>query len=690
MGLIIVTLASINRYTTMKLLFIALCLFSLNMLYAQEEENKNACPEIENKKAIKLYEKALDRKKYKDKGERIKFLKEAVELEPNYAAAYFLISKEMIINCKLNNSSFAPTVPYFMKAIEICPQIHSCPYYYIGFNYYEEMKNDSAIFWLTKFLKFRDEDEKKFDADYEAQIYQAKEMIKYAKKENELKKKKVPFNPVVVAGISTKNSEYLPYISPDEKIFLFTRSLPDDRIDRVYHTDKEKEVFTISNRKKDGSFDEGKPMPYPFNQNSNEGGATLTIDNKILYYAQSRPEGGAQLNTDIYFTSRIGGDWDEIQKVPGINHPIYWDSQPTVSSDGNTIIFVSDRPGGYGKLDLYVTTKDPVTKKWSTPKNLGPKINTAESEKTPFLHSDSETLYFSSDGLFGFGGFDIFYVRQDEKGNWKTPENIGSPINGEGDDAGFFVSTNGELGYFCSWNEGKVMGKGIGKYDIYQFDLYKEARPEAVTFISGEIKKEHDEPLTNFKVEVKNMKTHEKTLAVVDSTTGNYVAAINLKKNGKQDIVITANADDHAFTSQVIKIKDSTSFKNPPKAEPMEIKTAEKGKSIILNNIYYATGAEDLYPESYIILDEFAEFLIDHPTMKVEIQGHTDNVGNATENLKLSQHRADKVVQYLISKGVNKDNIGGKGYGPNKPIAENTTIEGKAKNRRTEFLILDK
>jgi len=673
----------------MKIFLIILSSVFCNLIIAQDDEKKNACPEIENKKAVKLYEKAQDKKKYK-KPERIQILKEAIELEPNYAEAYLQIGQELVINSKLNNTSFAPTVPFFRKATEICPQIHSSAYYYVGFNYYEEMKNDSAIFWLDKFIQFRDEDEKKFDKDYEGQIYQAKEMIKYAKKENELKKKTVPFNPVVVKGVSTMNSEYLPYISPDEELFLYTRSVPDESKDRVYHTDKEKEIFIMSKKNKDGTYDNGAPMPDPFNKNSNEGGATLTIDNKNLYYAQSRMEGGSQMNTDIYFTDFIDGSWSPIKKMPAINHPIYWDSQPTVSSDGMTIIFVSDRPGGYGKLDLYMTKKDPITKQWSAPKNLGPKINTSGNEKTPFLHSDSETLYFSSDGIFGFGGYDIFYVRQDEKGNWKTPENIGSPINGEGDDAGFFVSTDGELGYFCSWNEGKVSGKGIGKYDIYQFPLYKEARPEAVAFIKGEIKKEHEEPLTNFKVEVKNMKTHEKTLAVVDSVTGSYVAAINLKKVNKQDLVITANADDHAFTSQVIKVDENTSFKTPPKAEVMEIKTAEKGKSIILNNIYYATGAAELYPESYIILDEFAEFLIDHPNMKVEIQGHTDNVGNAAENMKLSQHRADNVVKYLIEKKVNSENLTAKGYGPTKPIADNTSIEGKAKNRRTEFLIVDK
>jgi outer membrane protein OmpA-like peptidoglycan-associated protein/tetratricopeptide (TPR) repeat protein len=671
------------------LILILLFSLSLNFAIAQDKsEDKTSCSVIENKKANKLFEKAQDKKKYK-KQERIEILKSALDEEPEFAAAYLQIGMELVVNCKLNNTSFSSVVPFFRKAIDICPQIHASPYYYIGFDFYDSSKQDSAIFWLQKFLDFHDEDENKFEKEYEGQIYQAKQMIFFAKKDKELKSKRVPFNPIPVSGISTVNSEYLPYISPDEEFFLYTRTEPDNRIDRVYQTDKEREVFIISAKKTDGTYDKGEPMPYPFNQSSNEGGASLTIDNKYLYYAQSNNEGGNRLNTDIYFSCNIGEGWSAIKKLPNVNHPVYWDSQPTVSSDGNSIIFVSDRPGGYGKLDLYITTKNPVTKEWSVPKNLGPKINTSGSEKTPFLHSDSETLYYSSDGIYGYGGFDIYYTKKDEKGEWKSPENIGFPINGEGDDAGFFVSTNGELGYFCSWDEGKVSGKGVGKYDIYQFDLYKEARPDAITFIKGEIKKESDEPLKNFKVELKNTRTNEKTQAVVDSTTGSFIAAVNLKKNGNDKIAITASAEQHAFTSQMIEIKNDVSFKNPPKIDSMELKKTEKGKSFVLNNIYYQTGSDELFPESIIVLNEFAFFLKDHPEMKIEIQGHTDNTGNAQENIELSQKRAEKVIQFLQEKGVDKANIRAKGYGAEKPIASNNTADGRSKNRRTEFLVLD-
>lgn len=655
--------------------------------FAQDEEKKNSCPEPENKKALDLYKKGTDKKKY-EKPDRLKYLQQALELEPAYAQAAMAMGNEIIVKCKLDNLPFSKALPYFKVAVAACPQIHSQPYYYIGYSYYEDSKNDSAIKYLNLFLKFTDDDEKKFSKDYQFEQYQSKEMVKTIKKETELKKKTVPFDPKVLLPISTANNEYLPYLSPDETIFLFTRTMPDQDKNKVYQTDKEKEVFMISSKQKDGKFDPGKPMDYPFNVNSNEGGACLSIDNKHLFYTIYKMEGGAQPNADIYYSDVVDEAWTTIKKVPAINHPIYWDSQPSISADGNTLYFVSDRPGGLGKLDIWKSERHPQTKQWQAPVNLGPKINTSGNEKCPFIHSDSETLYYSSDGLFGFGGLDIYYVRKDEKGNWKEPENIGTPINTDADDAGFFVSTDGINGYFCSNDAGKVRGKGVGKYDVYYFELYKEARPEAVTFLRGEVKQDNGYAVANASVELKNTKTKEVTKAVYDSTTGSYVAAINLKKN-KDPMIVTVKAPDYSFASQTIDVKEA-SFEKPPPPATLNVEKAEKGKSFVIDNIEYATGAADLYPRSFITLDEFAEYLKLNPSMKVEIQGHTDNVGKDADNITLSEHRAANVKKYLEGKGIAVNRITAKGYGAGKPIADNNTVDGRAKNRRTEFLILDK
>ena len=680
----------------MQLKALIICLMLLSPLFwrgaggeafAQDEEKKDDCPEPKNKKALDLYKKGTDKRKYQ-KPERLKYLQQALELEPAYAQAAMAMGNEIIVKCKLDNLPYSTALPFFKIAVAACPKIHSQPYYYIGYSYYEDGKNDSAVKYLNLFLKFTDDDEKKFSKDYQFEQYQSKEMVRSVKKETELKKKVVPFEPKVLLPISTANNEYLPYLSPDETIFLFTRTVPDQSKDKVYQTDKEKEVFMISKKQKDGKFDSGKPMEPPFNQNDNEGGACLSIDNKHLFYTIFKMEGGAQPNADIYYSDFVDGEWTEIKKVPNINHPIYWDSQPSISADGNIIYFASDRPGGQGKVDIWKTERHPVTKQWQAPVNLGPKINTPGIDKCPFIHSDSETLYYSSDGLFGFGGLDIYLVRKDDKGNWKEPENIGYPINSEGDDAGFFVSTDGLNGYFCSNDAGKMRGKGVGKYDVYYFDLYKEARPEAVTFVRGEVKQESGAPVANAVVELKNTKTKEITKAVYDSTSGSYVAAINLKKN-KDQMVVTVKAPDYSFASQTVDIKEA-SFEKPPPPATLNVEPAEKGKSFVIDNIEYATGAADLYPKSFITLDEFAEYLKFNPTMKVEIQGHTDNVGKDEDNRLLSERRAATVKTYLETKGITANRITAKGYGASKPIADNSTVAGKAKNRRTEFLILDK
>jgi outer membrane protein OmpA-like peptidoglycan-associated protein/tetratricopeptide (TPR) repeat protein len=669
-------------------IFFSLCLLPL-AAQDDEEAKKSTCPAPDDKKAVDLYEKGTDKKKYK-KPERLKFLQEALNIEPGYAEANLALGNELIVKCKLDNLPFSTARPYFLAAVKTCPKIHSEPYYYIGFSYYEDAQNDSAIKWLQEFLKFVDDDESKFSKDYQFEQYQSKEMIKAAKKEAELKKKVVPFSPKVLATISTGQNEYLPYLSPDETIFLFTRTMPNQSKDKVYATDREKEVFMIAKKQKDGGWDKGEAMEYPFNESSNEGGACLTIDNKHLFYTISKMEGGMQPNADIYYSDFVDGAWTEIKKVPNINDPVFWDSQPSISADGNTLYFASDRPGGSGKVDLWKSERDPATRQWKKPVNLGPRINTPGIEKCPFIHSDSETLYYSSDGLYGFGGLDIFYVRKDEKGNWLEPENIGSPINSADDDAGFFVSTDGQYGYFCSYsNEGKVRGQGVGKYDVYYFDLYKEARPEAVTFMSGQVKTPEGEvPKATITVEIKDTKTHAKTKAVVDSTTGQYVAAINLKKF-KNEVVVTAKAPDHSFVSEKVELKGA-SFTRPPQPRDMSVEKVETGKSFVINNILYATGAAELYPESYVTLDEFAEYLKENPSFKVEIQGHTDNVGHEADNLSLSQKRADNVKKYLETKGIPAGRVTAKGYGASKPVASNATVEGKARNRRTEFLILEK
>jgi outer membrane protein OmpA-like peptidoglycan-associated protein len=501
-------------------------------------------------------------------------------------------------------------------------------------------------------------------------------------------KNKVPFDPKPVEGICTEKDEYLPIITSDDEMMLFTRKQPYVNKDMVYETDKEMELFSYANRSKTtGLFNKGQRMPYPFNKNGSEGGATMSIDNKHVFFTSCKDEGGPTINCDIYTADNINGEWTEAKKVEGINDPIFWDSQPSIASDGKTLYFASDRKGGRGGVDLYVTVKDLATGVWSKPENLGSVINTNADEKSAFIHSDFQTLYFSSDGHPGVGGFDIFFSKKGDDGKWSEPKNIGIPINTNRDDLGFFVSTDGHLGYFASNEPSRSNGKSIGKYDIFSFDLYKEARPDEVAFFRGKIEDYGQGDPKGFKVEVKDAVTNKITEAMVDTITGNYSVVVNTKT--KSDLIITVKKDNYAFSSQLVK-KDSLISAKPVKIN-MAVDTIKVGKTYTLNNIYYNTNSADLDPSSAVVINEFAEFLKSNPSLKIEVRGHTDNVGDQKSNLALSTDRAFSVRDLLIAKGIEEKRlINFKGYGASVPVAENATEAGRAKNRRTEFVIVEK
>lgn len=672
-----------------RFLHILLFLSTAGLVVAQDEESKGTkkfCNEEIPKKVMSLYEKGTDKKKYK-KPERLEFLMKALTEEPDFAEANLAMGLELVARCKLENRAFTPTLPFFYKAIASCPQVHSEPYYYIGFDYYERTLYDSAVKYLPKFIAFKDEDESKFAKDWDAEMYQAKMMLKDAKKAVGLKKN-MPFDPKVIPGVSTERDEYLAYISPDDKTCYFVRKVPVQNMNRVSASDAEKEVFMLAQRDNTNRFSNGEPMSAPFNTtDDNQGGCSISIDNKNLYFAMMRQEGGLQPNCDIYVSDNSGGEWSEIRKLSAnVNHPKYWDSQPSIAADGVTLYFASDRPGGYGGIDIYMTHKDQKTGQWSVPQNLGPNINTPGDEKTPFIHSDSETLYFSSNGHFGFGGYDIFYVRKNEKGDWAEPENIGSPINSNGDDTGFFVSSDTKTGYFFSYDEGKVRGKGIGRYDLYGFDLYKEARPQQIAFIKGNLKDSAGQQVSGATLEIKDVKTKQISFAKVDSASGDYMIAVK-KKN---DVVLTVKKEDVAFNIKTISVKDLPAINEEPKVIDIQVKEAKKGSSFVIDDILYNTNSADLKEESRIVLDNFAQYLKENPTIKIQIEGHTDNVGNVKDNEALSSNRAFSVKAVLEEFGVDGKRILAKGFGPNKPIADNKTEEGRAKNRRTEFQILEK
>jgi len=675
------------KYCIYNLVGYYLSIIFLLCLYVPGKAQSNSdCPETENKKAMDLYKKAHDMQKYK-KEERMAFLKQAMDLDPDYIDATFYYAEELIKTEVYEQAPFAPAAVYFQKIIQACPRYHSDPYYFIGFSYYEQEKYDDAITYLQKFLDFKDDDEKKYSKKYDDYLYEAKQMIKYAKFYTDIYKHPVQFDPYPVKGLSTKYDEYLACISPDNQLAFFTRKLPFNTMEQTYSAENSlKEFFMESPKGKDGNFEEGKKMPSPpFNMGRNEGGPSITIDNNHLYFTICKDEGNSALNCDIYYCDlQNNKDWGEITNMgPQVNDPNAWDSQPSISADGLTLYFASDRQGGYGKVDIWTTTKDPKSGEWGKAVNMGPIINTPGNDKSPFIHSDSHTLYFSSDGRFGIGGFDIFYSRADSTGKWGEPKNIGYPINSTGDDLGFFVSTDGKTGYFCSNDPNRAKGRGIGGWDIFQFTLYSEARPQQVKLVEVNTKDKEGTPLQGANVSIVNARTKENINLINDTNTGKARAIVS----AKEDYVVTINKQGFAFNSIAISKKDTAI--QPPSLD-MQLKEVEVGSNYTLNNIYYKTNSAQMEPISISVIDEFTKFLKDNPTIKIKIVGYTDNVGKDIDNLALSKDRAFTVMQTLQQNGITADRLSFQGMGSANPVATNSTEEGRQKNRRTEFIITEK
>lgn len=646
-----------------------LIFFVSDLVKAQQS---SSCNKVYNKKVEKLYDEGIGFYRKGNYTETLKSMRSVISQEPEFTDAYYMIG---LINFKRTNSNFKEAERNFRKVVELCPGYDPYVYYYLGEICYGDDRYDSAVRYLSEFVK--DVDKIKSDKDYD----RAMDLLKYSEFYLEVISKPVPFEPKVVEGISTVENEYLSILSPDNQMALFTREiklLPDKNT--LFQSVRQKEKFMFSSLQNDGTFSEGEEMPEPFNMNDNEGGATLTIDNNTLYYTVCKyTKNNTYYNCDIFFSENVNGEWTKIKSVSDkINQSTTWESQPSISSDGKILYLISDRPGGNGGYDIYKSIKNEKGE-WGYPINLGPKINSKGNEKSPFIHPDGKTLYFSTDGRMGLGGYDIFYSRMDTNGNWSKPKNIGYPINSPEDEIGFFVSTDGSHGFFAS---NKLKGKG--GWDLYSFELYKEAQPEKVLFIRGTVTSEAIAEPVKARIELKNLETKKISEIPLDTTTGNYVVIAPFN----DDYIMTVKKEGYVYETRYISRIDST-FKTPARID-VEIEPIELNKSYRINDIYFDFNKSDLTHESKAVLDQLIEFLDENPKIQIQIQGHTDNIGNDADNLRLSDNRARSVYNYLADKGIKSTRLTFKGFGKTMPVANNETEEGRARNRRTVFIITGK
>jgi outer membrane protein OmpA-like peptidoglycan-associated protein len=339
---------------------------------------------------------------------------------------------------------------------------------------------------------------------------------------------------------------------------------------------------------------------------------------------------------------------------------------------------VSNRAGGQGGTDIWKCTKNEAGK-WANLVNLGDSVNSPENEESPYIHPDNKTLYFSSEGWPGMGNKDLFLSRIKKDGKFSTPMNLGYPINTAESERDLIVSANAKTAYFSSERPG-----GNGGLDLYSFELYKEAQPQAVTYVKGKVFDKVTKIGLEAKFELIDLETGQMVMQATSMTgSGEFLVCLPINKN----YLMNVSKNGYLFASENFSLKGLT---DNLKAYEMNVPLTpiKAGEKVVLKNIFFETASFTLKEESKIELQKLKSFLILNAATTIEIGGHTDNVGDKKSNQILSENRAKAVYDYLIANEITKERLTFKGFGDTMPIDDNKTETGKANNRRTEFMIV--
>jgi hypothetical protein len=470
-------------------------------------------------------------------------------------------------------------------------------------------------------------------------------------------------------SVNSENNEYWPCLTADENTLIFTRLIKDSTSYPGYQED-----FFICTRDKNG-WSMAKNAGLPLNSPLNEGAQALSADGRLMVFtACGRKDGIGRC--DLYFSTRTGDTWSLPKNMGEPVSTVSYETQPSLSADGKTLYFACDRPGGFGDIDIYVSTMDDQ-QHWSTPRNLGENINTKGRDWAPFIHPDNQTLYFASNEHLGLGGFDLFFSRRDSAGNWVKPVNLGYPINTAKDEFGLILNAAGNKAYFSS-DKDSVNGR-----DIYTFDLYDEARPTEVSYLKGKVYDADTKAFLRASFELIDLKSnHVISHSFSDSLTGEFLVCIPAGR----DYLLNVSKYGYLFFSDNFSLNDVFEI-SEPFIKDVPLQPVKVGKSVILKNIFFEFDSYVLKDESMIELDKLIQFLETYPTVKIEISGYTDNIGSDEYNITLSQQRAAAVAEYLMNSSIDDGRISHAGYGSSKPLTSNDSEEGRALNRRTELVI---
>lgn len=613
-------------------------------------------------KAVALCEKAKQCLRANDFDKAMGYLNQAQAKDPNYPDIY--IMKGDIFNFKLVSDS---AMVCYQRAIDLIGDPDPMLYYIAGnegakCGAYEYALHTLQLF-LQKGIQYSDvhPDAQKTIANCRFAIEAMKHPRRY-----ELVN--------LGSGINSEWDEYLAALTADDERIIFTVKRPRDKNTVCAFCLNEEDLY--ASRQVDGVWIPREALGAPVKTGYNEGAQCVSPDGKYLLYTMCDADFGMG-SCDLYWAKRMGERWSRPRNFGAPVNTGSWESQPTMAADGMTIYFASSRSGGFGGMDIWKTTMT-AEGEFSIPENLGPAINTPGDDAAPFIHSDGRTLYFASNGRTGMGGYDLYYATLQPDGSWSEPQNMGYPINSPADEINIFINAAGTMAYISSDKDG-----GYGGLDLYSFVLDDGLRPNPVTYIKGRV---HDaftgDPLAAH-IEMIDLNTKQLlTSTTSDAQTGGYLACIHTGGN----VLLNVSHPDYPFYSENFQIERSYNELSPY-LKDIALQPTDVGTVVTLKNVFFDFDRAELKPESYVELDKLADYLRTN-TIRIEIGGHTDDQGSDEYNDRLSENRAKAVYDYLVGKGIPADRLRYKGYGKRVPIADNTTEEGRAANRRTEFKII--
>lgn len=635
---------------------IRLTIIGILILTSISASSQNISDRQKNK-AGELYNQAMIEARDGDIPAGIKSLKSAIKIWPSFFDAHLSIAG-MFGELKQYDSA----ITYYQKARLI--DSSSFKDYALSYSINLAGKGlfEEALVALKEFQSLTGLREASVKAAaYREQCYRF--AIDYEKK---LQLSKTAFEPKNMGdSINSIFSEYYPTLTIDGQQLIFTRKVKNFNED-----------FFGSTRTGTGiSYSIARGLEGNINTNRNEGAQNISQDGEWLIFTGCNfPDSYG--SCDLYISYLTPDGWSEPENLgEGINTES-WESAPSLSPDKRDLYFTSSRPGGYGNSDLYVTHRLP-NGRWTEPENLGPNVNTIGEEGAPFIHADNHTLYFTSNGHPGYGNQDLFLVKKEGPNTWSKAENLGFPINTIENEGSIFIAADGKTAYYAS-----DRSDSKGGLDLYSFELREGIRPSRTVWVKGKVYDEETQKGLPSAVDLTDLETRELVSKVQTDETGNYLITLPVGK----DYAFNVNRRGYLFYSDNFPLSE----KEPDSVYSMNIplKPIRANASIVLKNVFFDTKSSELKNTSMVELDQLVLLLKENPSLKIRIEGHTDNVGKPEDNLVLSRKRAASVVQYLQKKGIDISRLTSSGFGETQPVAENNTEEGRAKNRRTEMKVL--